>query len=215
MQLDALLFGGLPKNSAVILTSPSCDERDLLINSFLNTGLKQDEVVFYITTDPKNAHKLAEKAFNFHVFICNPQAEKIVKDLPNIYRLKGVENLTELNIALASGFRKLPESAIKTRRVCLRIVSDVLLEHHAVHTRRWLTSLIPELKSKNFTLLAVMNPQMHPEQETRAVLDLFEGEINILENQTDTGTQKHLQIKKMTNQEYLGSVLHLRKGGLH
>ncbi|UCD96296.1 MAG: hypothetical protein JSV35_07335 [Candidatus Bathyarchaeota archaeon] len=212
-QLDALLFGGVPKNSAVILTAPSSDERDHLIDNFLNAGLAQDEVVFYITTNP-HADRLAEKTPNFHVFICNPQAEKIVKDQTNIYRLKGVENLTELNIALASGFRKLPESPHKPRRACLRIVSDVLLEHHAVHTRRWLTSLIPELKSKNFTLLAVMNPQMHPEQEARAVLDLFEGEINIVEMQTDIGTQKHLQIKKMTNQEYLGSILNLQRGGL-
>lgn len=210
-QLDTLLFGGLPENSAVILTSPSCDERDLLINSFLNAGIMQDEIIFYFTTDPKNTDRLAETTSNFHLFICNPQAEKMVKDLTNIYKLKGVENLTDLNITLASAFRNLPASSLNTRRACLRIVSDVLLEHHAIHTRRWLTSLIPELKSKNFTLLAVIDPQMHPEQETRAVLDLFEGEINISEKQADTGTQKYLQIKKMTNQEYLGSVLHIRK----
>ena len=45
-----------------------------------------------------------------------------------------------------------------------------------------------------------MDPQMHTKQEVQAVLDLFEGEINIYERK-DIG--KFLKIKRMTDQEYL------------
>ena len=38
--LDEMLCGGLPPDFAVVLASPSCDERDLLIKSFLETGEK-------------------------------------------------------------------------------------------------------------------------------------------------------------------------------
>lgn len=38
--LDDLLFGGIPENCQVILTSPSCDEKDLLIRSFLESGMR-------------------------------------------------------------------------------------------------------------------------------------------------------------------------------
>jgi len=38
--LDNLLFGGIPDRYAVILTSSSCDERDLLIKRFLESGAK-------------------------------------------------------------------------------------------------------------------------------------------------------------------------------
>jgi hypothetical protein len=91
------------------------------------------------------------------------------------------------------------------------IVSDVLLQHHAVSVRRWLTALIPEFRSRSFTTLAVMNPQMHPAQETQAILDIFDGEINIFEKETKKGTQKFLKISKMHDQRYLDSELRLKK----
>jgi hypothetical protein len=38
--LDSVLLGGIPESYAVILTSPACDERDSLIEKFLETGAK-------------------------------------------------------------------------------------------------------------------------------------------------------------------------------
>ncbi|MFB0514666.1 MAG: CBS domain-containing protein [Candidatus Bathyarchaeia archaeon] len=210
--LDNLLFGGIPENYAVIMTSPSCDERDLLIKNFLEAGAKKGQITFHITIEASGVKTLVEKfQSNFYLFICNPQADKIVKSLPNVFKLKGVENLTDISIALASAFRRLDTSISNPRRACIEIVSDVLLQHHAVSTRRWLTRLIPELRSKGFTTLAVMDPQMHPPREVRAILGLFEGEISIYEKETIKGPKKYLKIKKMTNQKYLENELPLRK----
>ncbi len=210
--LDNLLFGGIPENYAVIMTSPSCDERDLLIKNFLEAGAKKGQITFYVTIEASGAKTLVDRfQSNFYLFICNPQAEKIVKSLPNVFKLKGVENLTDISIALASAFRRSDTSISGLRRACIEIVSDVLLQHQAVSTRRWLTGLIPELRSKGFTTLAVMDPQMHPQQEVRAILGLFEGEINIYEKETTKGPKKYLKIKKMTNQKYLENELPLRK----
>jgi hypothetical protein len=91
------------------------------------------------------------------------------------------------------------------------IVSDVLLQHHAVQTRRWLNALIPELKSAGFTTLAVIDPQIHPPEEIHAILGMFEGEININEKETEKGPRKFLKIKKMSNHRYLGNELLLKK----
>ena len=208
--LDNLLFGGIPQNYAVILTSPSCDERDLLIKSFLEKGAKEDQITFYVTTKAIGVEDLTQEfQSNFYLFICNPQADEIIKSLPNVFKLKGVENLTDINIALTSALRKLSTSVEAPRRCCIQIVSDVLLQHQALQTRRWLTGLLPELKSRSFIIFAVIDPGMHSSQEIRAVLDLFEGEINIYEKK-DIG--KFLKIKRMANQEYLESELHLSKG---
>jgi tetratricopeptide (TPR) repeat protein/KaiC/GvpD/RAD55 family RecA-like ATPase len=210
--LDRLLCGGIPPNYAIVLASPSCDERDMLVKSFLETGAKNGEVTFYVTIDPSVAKALAEEfQSNFYLFVCNPQADAIVREAPNIFKLKGVENLTDISIALTSAIRKLDPMLKGPRRICIGLVSDVLLQHHAVQTRRWLTGLISELRSNGFTTLAVMDPEMHPSQEVRAVLDLFEGEINIYEKETEKGLQKFLKIKKMSNQEYLESELLLKK----
>ena len=210
--LDKMLLGGIPENYAVALTAPSCDEKDLLIRRFLEAGAKEGQITFYVTTEAGGVKALVEEfQSTFYLFICNPQADAMIKTLPNTFKLKGVENLTDISIALTSAFRKLNDSLKGPRRACIEIVSDVLLQHHAVQTRRWLTGLIPELKSKGFTILAVINPQMHPSEEAQAVLGLFEGEISIYEKELETGLGKLLKIRKMYNQRYLESELPLRK----
>jgi tetratricopeptide (TPR) repeat protein/KaiC/GvpD/RAD55 family RecA-like ATPase len=206
--LDKLLHGGIPSNYAVLLTSPPCDERDLLIKSFLETGAKKGEITFYVTTDPSSARPLTEDfQSSFCLFVCNPQADAIVESSPNVFKLKGVENLTEISIALTSAIRRLDPSLKGQRRICVGLVSDVLLQHHAVQTRKWLTALITELKPMGFTTLAVIDPQMHPSEELHAILGLFDGEMNIYEK----GAEQFLRIKRMSNQEYLEDELLLTR----
>jgi len=209
--LDRLLYGGLPSNCAVVLTSSSCGERDLLVRSFLETGAKKDEPTFYVTINPGSTKALADEyRSSFWLFICNPQADAIVKDAPNIIKLKGVENLTDISIALTSAIRKLDPSLSEDRRICLGFVSDVLLQHHAVQTRRWLAGLIPELQAEGFTILAVIDPRIHSSEELYATLGLFDGEISIFEKEDEKGGGKYLKINKMSNQKYLKDELPLR-----
>lgn len=209
--LDDLLLGGIPKNYAVILASPSCDEREMLVRRFLEAGGQNGEVTFYITTNSDEAKTLAERyQSNFYLLLCNPQADTIFKNLPNASTLRGIENLNDINIALAGAFRKLDAGSRKTRRACIEIVSDVLLQHHAVQTRKWLNGLIPELKSKEFTTLAVMNPYMHASEEVQAIVGLFEGEISIYEKESGAGLEKFLRIRKMHNQRYLEQEMPFR-----
>jgi KaiC/GvpD/RAD55 family RecA-like ATPase len=209
-ELDELLLGGLPQNYAVVLTSHSCDERDKLVRRFLETGAEKGETTFYVATDPAGIEKLTEKyQTDFHLFVCNSQADAIIKDAPNIIKLKGVENLTDISIALSSAFRGWDTRKHGVGRGCIGIVSDVLLQHHAVVTRKWLASLIPELRVKGFTTLAVLDPEMHTSQEARAILDLFQGEITIYEKKTEDTAEKYLRIRKMQNCKYSGKELHL------
>jgi hypothetical protein len=113
---------------------------------------------------------------------------------------------------LTKAFRTLKPSAAGPKRICIEILSDVLLQHHAVTTRKWLSGLLPNLKSKRFTTLAVLNPRMHPEEEVQAILGLFEGEIWISERETVKGTEKVLRIRRLLNQKYLESELSLTAG---
>ena len=210
--VDDLLFGGIPQNYAVALTAPSCDERDLLIRNFLETGARQGEFAFYVTIDPGLVKTLAEESWpNFYIFVCNPQANMIVRDSQNVFKLKGVENLTDISIALTSAIRKLDTLPKNLRRICLDIVSDVLLQHHAVQTRRWLVALVTELKSKGFTTIAVIDPRMHSSEELHAIIGLFDGEISIYEKETDKGSAKFLKIKRMSDQRYLEDELLLTR----
>jgi tetratricopeptide (TPR) repeat protein len=209
--LNGLLRGGVPRGYAVILTSPSCDERDSLIEKFLEAGAKEGQVAFYITTKTSGLERLIERfQSNIHIFVCNPQADKIFTDMRNVTKLKGVENLNDINIALTSAIRKIDASSKGLRRICLH-VSDILLQHDAVQARRWLNALIPELKSNGFTTLAVIDSEIHTQQEVRAIVGIFDGEISIYEKETEKGPEKFLKIKKLTNQKYSKSELSLKE----
>ena len=146
---------------------------------------------------------MAEKyPSNFYLFLCNPQADAIIQNLPNIFKLKGVENLTEIDIALTKTFRTLDPLRTGPKRICIEIVSDVLLQQHAVTTRRWLSALLPTLKSKGFTAMAVVNPRMHPIEDFEAIVGVFDGEIRVSEKETPEGIQYTLRIRKLVNQKY-------------
>jgi KaiC/GvpD/RAD55 family RecA-like ATPase len=214
--LDYLLYGGLPENYSVVLSSPSNDERELLIKRFLDAGNRNGEVTFYITTEFGMDRSLVENAQSgFYLFVCNPRAEAMAKDLPNVYRIKGVESLTEIDIALAKSFREIGQIESPHRRACIEIVSDVLLQHHAVITRKWLSGLLQDLRSRGFTTLAVINPHMHSPEEVQAILGLFEGEIRVYERETAKGTETFLKVRKLYNQRYLETELLLTKEKLN
>ena len=212
--LDRLLCGGIPPYFALALTSPPCDERDSIIKSFLNGGVKNDEITFYVAIDPNLAGYLAAAHPTiFFLFICTPQAEARVSSAPNVFLLKGVDNLTNINIALSLAIRKLDPNQSRSRRICIGIISDVLLQQGPVQTRRWLTELLIQLRSNRFTTLAVVDPQMHPPEQLHAVLGLFDGEINIREAETDQGTARFLKVKRMAGSKFLKDEIRLSENG--
>lgn len=208
-ELDNLLLGGIPEAYAVALVSPSSDEREFIVKRFLEAGAETGETTFDIAVRAGNAKALAEKYPSFHLFICNPRADAIIQDLPNVTKLNGIESLTEIDIALNKTFRTLNFTADKPKRICIEVASDVLLQHHAVTTRKWLNALLADLKSKSFTVLALIDPTMHPQEETQAVLGLFDGEIRVAEKETARGPVKTLRIRRLQGQNYLKDELTL------
>jgi KaiC/GvpD/RAD55 family RecA-like ATPase/tetratricopeptide (TPR) repeat protein len=203
-ELDALLLGGIPENYAVVLAAPSCDERQLLIRRFLEAGAKAGETTLYVTCEAGSTKDLVQQfPSNFSLLVCSLQADLVVQSLPNVYKLKGIDNLTEIDIALTKLFRTLDPSQTAPKRACIDLISDVLLQHHAVIARKWLSSLLANLKSRGFTTLAVIDPRMHPPEEAQAILGLFEGEVTIREAETDQGLVRLLKVKRMSGQKYL------------
>jgi serine/threonine protein kinase/tetratricopeptide (TPR) repeat protein len=204
VEVDNLLLGGILENHSVIMASPSCEKRDFLVRRFLETGARSGEATFYLTIDPGETKALIrEFQSNLCVFVCNPRADTIIESLPNVCKLKGVENLTEINIALVSAFNKMIDSPSGPRRACIEIISDVLLQHRAVTTRKWLAGLLPELGSKRFVTLGVMNPHMHPSEDVQAILGLFNGEISISERETEKGLEGVFNVRRIFTQEQL------------
>ena len=199
-ELDSLLLGGIPEGYAVVLTGSPSDEQELIIRNFLEAGTGEGQTSFYVTTEAVGLENLL-KMSRFYLFLCNPKPKVEVPDLPNVHRLLGKTDLTNLNIALLKAYRSIEPSSQK--RVCLDIISDVLLHHGAETTRRWVSELITDMGSKGFTVLAVMDPGMHPPDHANAIINLFDGEISLYQTEDSLECRKSLRIKKLRNQDYI------------
>ena len=59
-------------------------------------------------------------------------------------------------------------------------------------------------------MLVVMNPTMHLPNEANAVLELFDGEINITQSEDPLDCKKSILVKKLRNQNYIKNPICLR-----
>ena len=199
-ELDSLLLGGIPEEYAVVLSGPPCDERELIVKNFLEAGAKE-EVTFYVSTEATGLEDLLENP-NFFLFLCNPKPKSPVPDLPNVFKLQSKTDLTNLSIALTKALRNIDQSIIN-KRICIEILSDVLGKHGTNTTKEWITGSITDLGAKGFTMLAVMDPKEHPPDQATTVINLFDGEISILQSDDPLDCKKSILVKKLRNQDYI------------
>ena len=199
-ELDSLLLGGIPQEYAVVLSGSPSDEREYLIKNFLNAGIKEDEVVYYASTEADGLETLLKNP-SFYLFLCNPKPKTQVPDLPNIFKLRSKTDLTNLSILLAKAYRNIDQS--KKKRICIEIVSDVLISYKTEATRRWISELITDLGFKGFTMLAVMDPKEHPPDQATTVINLFDGEIELTQTGDPLECRKSVRVKKLRNQDYI------------
>jgi hypothetical protein len=65
--------------------------------------------------------------------------------------------------------------------------------------------------SKGFTILAVLDPEMHPPDQAKAIINLFDGEISLAQTEDPLECRKSLRIKKLRNQDYIKNPICLTK----
>jgi len=206
--VDDTLYGGIPKNSVMLITAPACEEKDLIVTRFMETGLDQSEIVVSISSDSimdQNSKAVLNQAF--YQVICNPQAELVASqgNAENTVMVKGVERLTELSVALTTllnNISRIPENIAKPKRLVVDILSDTLLSNQSVNTRKWLRETITKFKARNFTILSILNPHMHAKEEVQALLDLFDGQIELYEKDVEGYTKMYMHVKRMKNSRY-------------
>jgi KaiC/GvpD/RAD55 family RecA-like ATPase len=202
-ELDAMLFGGLPKNYAVALTAPPNDERELIVKNFLEIGIKNEQITFYITTEPTDlSGLLPDPPSNFYLFVCNPNPKANLPNHPNIHWLRSKIDVNNLNIALVRAYR-ITDQSENVKRIVLENISDILLHFGAETTRKWLSGLIREATEKGFTLMALINPMMHQPEQLHAILDIFDGEISLYETEDPYECKRFVRVRKLRNQNYI------------
>ena len=211
-ELDTVLGGGLPIGFAVLIVSPPFDERDLLFRRIVESSLSMGTVIFFLSRDLARIRDFASRYLkNFYVF--SPQADKIIPPSGNVFKIQAVENLYDLNISFTKAVEALPETNAG-KLIIIDLLSDILLEHKALTTRKWLDDFIAKRKAEGFTVLGVLNPMISSSQEINTVKDLFDGIIEIYEKEMKDRTRRFLIVKKMFGRKYVETELMLDKDKL-
>ena len=150
---------------------------------------------------------MLSKHKNLHVILCNPQAETIAAPYPEVIKIKTVDSLIQINLEYDNAAAGL--SPGRPAILCLEILDDVLLEHHGA-TRRWLMDILGRGKGVQMTCLATLNPAMHSAQELQAILETFDGHIDLYEADAQV-RPKLIQVRKLGGRTFLDSEIRVEK----
>jgi hypothetical protein len=198
-ELKGLLPGGVPSNYSILLGSPGCDERNLVIEQFIGSGLGRHAPCFDLTADVGYGRSLAAKfPEGMMVLICSPRAGEATEK--NVFQIKsGIQNLTTINIELVNAVK---DHYKPGAMVCLETVSDILLSQKLLTTRKWVSDLTPRLEGWGYTVLGVFNPSLHSKEENQAIMDLFKGYVEISEKEFAGKQRRIIAVRKMPDVKY-------------
>jgi len=212
-ELDTVLAGGLPVGYAILTVSPPCDERDLLFKRIIESSLSMGCPIFFLSRDLIRTQDFVSRyGKNFHVF--STQADKIVPAGGNVYKINGLQNLSDLNISFTKAVETLPKT-LPGKLIIIDLLSDILLEHKALMTRKWLDGFIGKRKTEGFTIIGVLNPLVSSQQDTQTIMDLFDGIIEIYERELKERARRFLIVKKMYGRNYIDTELMLDREKLY
>lgn len=210
--LNVLLGEALPKGSAVLMLSPRCDERDLLLRRIIGSALSAGMPTFYLSNDPSKIQDLTG-TYGKDFYALSPQAAQILSPPANLYKIPNIDSLSDLNMV----FTKILDTRVKQGTSNRLLIIDLLTYSHiflvnkGVTARKWFTDFLAGRKAEDFTVLAFLNPLVTSKEETQTLTDLFDGVIEIYEKELSGRLRRFLVIKKMHGQRYSGSEFMLDK----
>jgi len=211
--LDGLLVGGLPEGYAVLLLSPPCDERDLLLRKLISSALSHQVPTFYVSNDPNRIQDLVGRYWK-DFYALSPQADKVLSPPANLYKISNFDNLSDFNIALTKTIEGRVKQKATNKLMIIDLLTDILLQHKALTSRKWLSDFIAKRKGEGFTVLAFLNPLVSAKEETQTLIDVFDGVIEIYERELRERARRFLVVKRMYGRKYSESELMLDKDKL-
>jgi KaiC/GvpD/RAD55 family RecA-like ATPase len=205
--LSGLVTTGIPQKYSLLLGSPACDERNMVVEQFMQSGVDKKFPSFMVTSDASFAQSAVQKfGDTLTVLVANPRATAAGKNI--IPLTTGVSNLTSLNIELV---RLVKDRAGSGATIVLDVVSEIMLAQKMLMTRKWVSDIVPRLLEWGFTVLGVFNPGLHSNEEVQGLIELFNGYVQISEKEIQGKTRKVIAVRKMADLQYKEGELVIEK----
>jgi len=208
--LDGVLSGGVPIGYAILIESLPCDEKDLLIRRVINSAKSLGFSVFFVSHQIGLSEDFARRyPDNFFAF-CT-MTDKVQAPPHNMFKVADEKNLNDLNITIDKAMQSVGTKLAGSKIMIIDLLSDVLLEHGAVVTRKWLEDFLARRRAEGFTIFGTLNPNIASRQQIQTILDLFDGIIEIYEKEIRERSRRFLIVKKMYGLRYSESEILLDK----
>jgi KaiC/GvpD/RAD55 family RecA-like ATPase len=207
--LDEAMKGGIPTGYAVVLVSPSYDERDLLIRKTIESSTRSGMPTFYLSNDISKIRDLTNR-FKENFYALSSMADRAGLTEGNVFKIPDVGDLSGLNISS----NQIIESKLKGEKeklIVIDFLSDLLLRNKSLTTRKWLTDFIARRKLGGFTLLTTLDPTIAPQEDIQKITGVFDGVIELYEKPLQERVRRFLVIKKLYDRDYSENDLLLDK----
>lgn len=202
MDLDNALHGGIPEKFGVVVVSPSFDERDLLLRKVIESAVSSGRLAIFVSNDIGRTADLTSRYPN-GFYALSSEADKISPQAQNLLKVPKIENLSDASLSLSLTIKGLLAKENKSNPIIvIDILSDMLLRHKSITTRRWLSDFVGKRKAEGFTIMATLNPLTTTREETQTIIDFFDGVIEILEKPLMERSRRFLIIRKMYGRRY-------------
>jgi len=200
--LDGILDGGIPNGYAVVLVSPSYDERDLLLRRIVGSAISNGVYTYYVSNDVARTKDLIA-SYPEGLYALSSQANKIQTGSARICSIPSIENLSDATISLSLALKenRAKESSPK-RLLIVDILSEIMIRYKGIVTRKWLSDFVEKRRSEGFTVLATLNPLIAAKQDVQTIVDFFDGLIEIYEKELTQKSRRFLVVKKMYGRKY-------------
>jgi len=193
---DSLLLGGLPSRSALLLTGGASDEKENIVQGFCAIAPR---ATVYVSSDVNRSTQLHKLYPELKLVVCGPQANLLPKS-ESIQISPNLQNISEIDDLLTHALETVKE---ENPRVLIQLTSDILMIHKEVTTRLWLADMLPRLRARGCTVLAELNLRMHEARETNALFDLFDGRLDIVEDEETGQPIRFLRVTSLSGHKYL------------
>ncbi len=209
-----MLGGGLPKTSSILLLSPRCEERDLLLRKIIQSVLSAEIPTFYLSNDLAKIQEMA-KTYGRNFYAFTPEASKIPSPPANLYQISNIDSPTDLDGAFAKILdRRATRGKNRLLIVDLLTYSHMFLVDKGVTAGKWFSDFLAKRKAEDFTVIAFLNPLVASNEEKQTLTGVFDGIIEIHEKEVGGKPKRFLMIKRMNGHEHSDSELMLDKDKL-
>ena len=194
---DLTMDGGYPEHAGILVCGPPSDERNLLLNSFIGTGLEKGDPCLYVSSaqPPENViSQFGRLGSRLKVVDCYSNR---IREISTITQEGNtITSPIEISVVSVAISRVLEREKEKTKRAVVDILPTYLVFQTVEKLYLDLMEIIDELRRAGYTTLFSLNPYYIKDEGAISTLqELFDGIIYVERTADSSGMRNEISIR--------------------